>query len=114
MSQNAKLILFMAITLFAFATINPANFVQGATSLSVSITPPSASIDIGESVEFNSTVSGGTSPYSFQWFLNGSYVNGAASQSWIFKPPSKGTYSVHLRVNDSASNVVDGKMLNVI
>lgn len=114
MSQNATLLLLMAIILFAFALINPANFVQGATSLSVSITPPSASIDIGESVEFNSTISGGTSPYSFQWFLNGSYVNGAASQSWTFKPPTKGAYSVHVRVNDSASNVAESEPTQVI
>jgi hypothetical protein len=101
--------LLTAITFFAFASINPADSVRGATSLSVSITPPSALIDIGESVEFNSTVTGGTSPYSFQWFLNASIVNGAATPFWTFTPPTRGTYSVHLRVNDSASNVVESE-----
>jgi hypothetical protein len=113
MKRQLFLVFLMVITVFVSASVSPAYFVRGATLL-VSISPSSASIDVGESVEFNSTVTGGTSPYAFQWFLDGFWVYGAASASWTFKPPSSGTYSVSLRVNDSASNVVESEPVQVI
>jgi hypothetical protein len=68
MKRQLFLVFLMVITVFVSASVSPAYFVRGATLL-VSISPSSASIDVGESVEFNSTVTGGTSPYAFQWFL---------------------------------------------
>lgn len=73
-------------------------------SLSVSISPTSASIHVGQSTTFTSTVSGGTAPYSYQWYLNGSSVSGAISSSWTFSPTAPGTYSVYLKVTDKNSN----------
>lgn len=40
-------------------------------TLAVSISPSSATLDIGQSKTFTSTVLGGSSPYSYQWYLNG-------------------------------------------
>jgi len=68
---------------------------------SVSITPLSASVLVGNSVTFTSTVSGGTSPYTYQWYLNGGPVSGATSSSWTFTPTSTGIYYVHLKVTDA-------------
>jgi len=76
-------------------TVNPA--------LSVSISPSSASLILGQSQLFTSTVSGGISPYFYQWFLNGAPVSGATSPTWTFTPTSTGTYSVYLDVTDSES-----------
>lgn len=72
--------------------------------LSVSISPTTAKIKIGESVTFTSAVSGGEPPYQFQWFLNGTPVSGANSPSWTFTPTSTGFYLVHLNVRDGLSN----------
>jgi len=72
--------------------------------LSVSISPETAKIKVGESVTFTSTVSGGEPPYQFQWFINGTAVSGATSSSWTFTPTSKGHYIIHLNVTDSLSN----------
>jgi hypothetical protein len=72
-------------------------------ALSVSITPTSATLDVGQSVTFTSTVSGGTSPYSYQWYLNGAAVSGATSASWTFTPSSAGAYSVYVKITDSVS-----------
>jgi len=69
--------------------------------LSVSISPPSATIVVGGSVTFTSTVSGGTTPYSYQWYLNGAPVSGATSSSWTFTPTASGTYNVYLKVTDA-------------
>jgi hypothetical protein len=69
--------------------------------LSVSISPSTAKIKVGESVTFTSSVSGGLSPYSYQWCLNGAAVSGAASPTWTFTPVATGTYTVYLNVTDS-------------
>jgi len=79
-------------------------FTYSPPSLSVSINPPSASIFLGDSVSFTSTKSGGTSPYTYQWYLNGAPVSGATSSSWTFKPLSTGTYYVHLKVTDGCNS----------
>jgi PKD repeat protein len=72
--------------------------------LSVSISPLSKSILIGDSVTFTSTVSGGTSPYTYQWYLNDAPVSGATSISWTFTPTSTGIYYIYLKVTDANSN----------
>jgi len=72
--------------------------------LSALISPLSASIDVGGSLTFVSTVTGGTSPYSYQWYLNGNPVSGATSSSYTFTPTASGIYYVHLKVTDATSN----------
>jgi parallel beta-helix repeat protein len=74
-------------------------------TLSVSISPLSASILVGQSVTFTSTVSGGYTPYSYQWYLNGAPVSGATSNTWTFTPTTGGIYYyVHLKVTDAKAN----------
>jgi parallel beta-helix repeat protein len=72
--------------------------------LSVSISPLSASILVGQSVTFTSTVSGGYTPYSYQWYLNGNPVSGATSNTWAFTPATSGIYYVYLKVTDAKAN----------
>ncbi|MGB9756639.1 MAG: PKD domain-containing protein, partial [Candidatus Bathyarchaeales archaeon] len=73
-------------------------------SLSVSITPMSASIILGQSVQFMSTVTGGTLPYKYQWYLNGNPVSGANASTWTFTPTATGVYYVYLNVTDANNN----------
>jgi parallel beta-helix repeat protein len=72
--------------------------------LSASISPLSASILVGQSVTFTSTVSGGYTPYSYQWYLNGAPVSGANANSWAFTPTTSGIYYIHLKVTDAKEN----------
>jgi len=72
--------------------------------LSASISPLSASILVGQPVTFTSTVSGGYTPYGYQWYLNGNPVSGATSASWTFTPTSSGIYYVYLKVTDAKAN----------
>jgi hypothetical protein len=81
--------------------------------LSASITPTSATLDLGQSQFFNSTVSGGTSPYSYQWYLNGAAVSGATSPSWTVTPPSTGSYTVDAKVTDSVSDTATSNTATV-
>gem|GEM_PF-4357033 len=74
----------------------------------VSITPGSSvTLDSGQSQLFNSTVSNGTSPFTYQWYLNGNAVPGQASLFWNFTPSLAGSYTVYLNVNDSAGFTVN-------
>jgi hypothetical protein len=68
---------------------------------SVTISPLSSTIFLGESVTFTSSVSGGTPPYSYQWYLDDAPVAGATASSWTFNPPAVSTYTVYLEVADS-------------
>jgi outer membrane protein assembly factor BamB len=78
----------------AAVTVNP--------TLSVTVSPGSATFDVGQSQLFKSTVSAGTSPYFYQWYLNGTSVSaGANSSSWTFTPHSGGSYAIYVKVTDS-------------
>lgn len=68
---------------------------------SAHITPLSSSVTSGQSVTFTSSVSGGTPPNSYQWYLNGTSVSGATSSSWTFTPTSSGKYEIYLNITDS-------------
>ncbi len=89
----------------ASVTVNP--------PLEVSITPMSVTMDVGESQLFTSTVSNGTPPYTYQWYLNGTAVLGANSSSWTFDPTSPGFYLVHLKVTDDADMSVESDIASV-
>jgi plastocyanin len=73
------------------------------SALSVAITPTSVTIDVGQSVTFASAVSGGTPSYSYQWYLNTVAVTGATNATWTYTPTSAASYTVYLKVTDSAS-----------
>ena len=85
-----------------------------ASPLTVSISPTSASILMGQSVTFTSTVSGGYTPYSYQWYLNGNPVSGANSNSWTFTPTSSGIYYIHLKVTDANGNVEQSETARIV
>jgi len=72
--------------------------------LSVTVNPLSVSILVGQSVTFASTGSGGYTPYSYQWYLDGAPVLGATSASWTFTPTTSGIYYIRLKVTDAKAN----------
>jgi hypothetical protein len=82
--------------------------------LSASISPLSASIAVGNSVTFTSTVNGGTLPYSFQWYLNDNPVSGATSASWIFMPTTSGIYYMHLKVTDAEDTTTQSETARIV
>ena len=84
-----------------------------ALPISVSISPLSSSIFLGRTVEFTSTVTGGTPPYSYRWYLGGVPVAGATSGSWVFQPLTAGVYYVYLRVTDARSNTAQSGISRV-
>jgi hypothetical protein len=67
---------------------------------SVNVSPTSTSMDVGQSQLFASMVSGGISPYIYQWYLDGVAVSGANETTWTFTPMSAGIYIIHVQVTD--------------
>lgn len=72
---------------------------------SVTISPGSVVMDVGQSHTFSSTISGGTLPCSYQWYLNGTAVSGATNSSWTFTPSSSAFYTVYVNVTDAAGTI---------
>lgn len=83
------------------------------TSLSVLISPPSASIILGQSVTLTSNASGGMLPYSYQWYVYCTPVSGANLNSWTFTLHTIRNYSVWLRVTDSLGNTAASNQVSV-
>jgi hypothetical protein len=71
----------------------------------VDISPLNATIYVGQSVTFNSTVTGGIPPYTGQWVLNGNPVPGANQTSWTFTSPTDGIYYVWKGVTDNSGTM---------
>jgi hypothetical protein len=82
-------------------------------SLSVTISPLSTVIYGGNSVSFTSTITGGISPYTYQWYVDGSPISGLTSSSWTFTPPTSGIYYVSLKVTDSKGNTVQSAQARI-
>jgi len=85
-----------------------------ASELSVLISPMNISIFVGRSVNFASTVSGGYSPYTYQWYVNNASVPDATSDTWTFTPTEAGIYYVHLKVTDSKGNTVQSETARIV
>jgi PKD repeat protein len=73
----------------------------------------SASILVGQSVTFTSTVSGGYTSYSYQWYLNGNPVSGATSNTWAFTATGAGIYYVYLKVTDAKGNIAQSETARI-
>lgn len=104
MNKNLLSSALLIILIGVLALVSSVHFALGGPSFSVSIAPTSAFIDLGESVEFTSTVTGGVSPDRYQWFLNGTAFAGATSASWTFTPATKGVHNVYLMVYLNVDN----------
>lgn len=89
-------------------------FRYSSPPLSISIDPLSATIFIGDSVIFTSTVNGGVSPYDYQWYLNNNPVTGGNAASWAFTPTSTGIFHVYLRVTDSCNNTAQSDTARIL
>jgi len=59
-------------------------------------------MDVGQGQAFTASASGGTSPYTYKWYLGGGAV-GTDSASYTFDALSVGSFSLYVNVTDSAS-----------
>lgn len=76
----------------ASVTVNPA--------LSVTISPTSAKVEINQALQFTSTMTGGTPPYSYKWYLDDSPVSSMTVSSLTLTPILAGSHTTYLKVTD--------------
>ncbi len=74
--------------------------IYNINGIAVNVSPSSATLHVGQSQTFTATVTGGTAPYTYHWYLNGTLVSGAMNP-WAFNPSSVGSYTVYVEVTDS-------------
>ena len=72
------------------------------TSLAVAVSPSSALMDIGQTLVFTASPSGGSGTYvSYQWYLNGLAQAGETASTYSYTPTANGTYYIGVTVTDS-------------
>ncbi|WP_276968540.1 PKD domain-containing protein, partial [Metallibacterium scheffleri] len=78
---------------------------------SVSITSSQNPTDIGNSVTFTASTSGGTGSLTYQWYLNNAAVSGATSSTYATSFASSGTYSIYVAIADGIGNTAQSSTL---
>ena len=71
----------------------------------VSASPSSLTVATGESAYFVVSVSGGVSPYLYQWYEGTSVLSGKTSSSLVVSKSVAGLYSFYCEVSDSDGSV---------
>jgi hypothetical protein len=79
--------------------------VWGPEPLSVSSSPSSASIQIGQTQNFTATASGGTYPYTYQWYYSNNTAIGGNSSVLSVTPTVNGTHTYYCNVTDAHPTV---------
>ncbi|MGC8618695.1 MAG: hypothetical protein ACP5UZ_08200, partial [Thermoplasmata archaeon] len=69
------------------------------SALAVTISPMSEKVYVGQTVTFQSTVTGGTGDFHYLWYLNGSETSTTTS-SYTLTPAGNATYYVYVVVSD--------------
>jgi hypothetical protein len=78
--------------------------VTASSILSAAIYPTNSTIYLNESLVFTSNITGDTSPYEYQWYVNGNPFSRANNSSWIFTGFPAGSYLIYLNITDSMDN----------
>ena len=81
----------------------------GVNQLTVNITSPSGdtTISAGQSVDFECSVSNGSSPYTYNWDFGGGASDSTEQNPGSIVFSTAGTYTVTLTVTDSSGNTAE-------
>ena len=87
--------------------------VLSTSDLSVSVNPAAVTMYVGQSQLFASNVTGGTPPYTFQWYNDYEAALDGTDSNWTFTPNTPGSHQVYLEVTDSSNTVVTSNFVSV-
>ncbi len=83
-----------------------------STTPTVSVAPSSQTVDVGESITLTATPSGGTSPFTYQWYNDtsgSSPISGATASVYAPTAGALGTFDYYVVATDSATTPVSAK-----
>jgi pimeloyl-ACP methyl ester carboxylesterase len=81
--------------------------------LIASVTPASTSITKGQDVTLTVSVSGGTKPYTYQWFEQGSPLAGQTFASMYIIKTAAGSFTYYCRVTDSEAATINSSTATI-
>jgi PKD repeat protein len=113
MSKTRLSMITRAIGIFSTVMlITGCNF-WGQDDLKVNITSPSSdtTISAGQSVNFQSEATFGTSPYTYQWDFGGGATDSTVQDPGATTFSTTGTYTVNLTVTDSSGDTAQDSIV---
>jgi hypothetical protein len=91
------------------AMIQVSETVGPGPALIASAAPTASDIMVGESVVLTASVSGGTAPFTYQWYTyisgNAVALSGETAATLVVAPDSEGTYGYYCEVTDATGQV---------
>jgi len=81
--------------------------------LEVTVTPESATLQVGEEQTFTATVTGGEPPYSIDWIDNATGNIIGSGETFTFTATEEGNYEIYARATDSVGNVANSAIVPI-
>jgi len=82
-------------------------------ALTASATPASSTVTVDVSVTFTVNASGGTKPYSYQWYEETTLLSGQTSSTLSISKSVAGTYRFYCRVTDAGGQTADSNAVTL-
>ena len=98
--MKKTILVAIILTAFLFVQVNLVNAEVGF-STDVQMISGSNPTFVNQPVKFAMLASGGTPPYSYQWYVDGSTVFGATGETFVFVESTPGFYHISVTVYDS-------------
>ena len=78
-----------------------------SAALEASASPVSTAATTGQSVSFAASVSGGTTPYTYQWFEGTNLVSGQTNAQLTITKDTAGSYAYYCKITDADGKTID-------
>ena len=79
----------------------------------VTVSASQTTVDVGQLFTLSSSVSSGTSPYTYQWYSGTAAISGATSSSYSTSESTSGSYTFYVNVTDSVGYEVKSNVLTI-
>ena len=101
-TRNLKVLIIaflISLSICAFASM------QAKAQPTVSLSPTSWTMDVGQTETFTASVAGASGTLSYQWYVDSALQSGQVTSTFGYSPSSSGSYSIYVTANDSADGL---------
>ena len=95
----------LIIAFLIFLSICAFASMQAKAQPTVSLSPTSWTMDVGQTETFTASVSGASGTLSYQWYVDSVLQSGQVTSTFSYSPSSSGSYSIYVTANDSADGL---------